>query len=581
MKTFADFRIDVPHSASGEVDVTCPECSPTRKKKHARCLSVNVTEGVWFCQHCGFAGTLKQGVQRTEELHWRKPIYRKPEPISIPEGLDGALVEWFAKRSISPAVLRRNRISLQRVYMPQVEDQVKAICFPYYRDGELINAKYRDREKNFRMVAGAERVLYGLDDIDQARVVIVEGEIDKLSVEVAGITSCVSVPDGAPAINAKNYESKFTFLDDDRVEAVREWIIAVDNDEPGTRLEQELVRRFGVEKCKRVTWPEGCKDANDVLTKHGAHALELCIAGAKEFPIAGVLYANQFKREIDLLYAEGDQRGTSTGWPGFDEFYTVQAGEVTVITGTPGSGKSNWADALLVNLARNQRWVTAIFSPENQPIKKHLSRLMEKFIREPFRNGPTRRMSSERKDEALEWVDFYFPIIAPPDEDDWTIENILNIAQALVRRQGIKGLVIDPWNEIEHKRPGNMTESEYVGKTLRTIRQFARRTGIHVWLIAHPAKMYRTKDGTYPMPTLYDISGSANFYNKVDNGIVVYRDKKNTDAPVEVHVQKIRLRETGDIGVGSFRYSKALGDYEEIRGPEPVRDRWSSPEATE
>ncbi|HEY4357981.1 MAG TPA: toprim domain-containing protein, partial [Acidobacteriaceae bacterium] len=329
MKTWADFRIELPHGASGEVDVTCPECSASRKKKHARCLGVNVEKGTFLCQHCGWAGGLGLGARRNETPHWHKPIYVRPTPKPIADDPDVAMVQFFAARSIPAPVLRRNRISLQTVYMPQVEDRVKAVCFPYFRGDELVNAKYRDREKNFRMEAGAERILYGLNDIDPKCCVIVEGEIDKLSVEVAGITSCVSVPDGAPAINAKNYDSKFTFLGPE-TEAVQTWILAVDGDEPGTRLEQELVRRFGVEKCKRVTWPEGCKDANEVLMKHGVDRLRQCLDTAQEFPLAGVTYINDMAREIDLLYAEGERRGVSTGWPGFDKYFTVRPGELTV-----------------------------------------------------------------------------------------------------------------------------------------------------------------------------------------------------------------------------------------------------------
>src|SRR5690606_29330747 len=339
MKTFADYGIVIPAGRAGEIDVTCPQCSPTRKKKTARCLSVNTELGTWCCHHCGWSGGLSEGSRRLD-VAWRKPAYRRPEPL--PEKPVDSIVQWFAERGIPREVLERNRIRPARVYMPQVEDHVTAIAFPYYRGEELVNVKYRDREKNFRMETGAERILYGLNDVDPDYCVIVEGEIDKLSCEVAGYVSCVSVPDGAPSENAKNYASKFSFLeaDEDRLSTVTEWIIAVDNDPPGKRLEEELARRFGREKCKRVTWPEGCKDANDVLRRHGADVLRETLDRAEPFPIEGVIALEDLSADIDTLYENGWQRGLDTGWREVDELYTVRPGELTVITGIPNSGKA-------------------------------------------------------------------------------------------------------------------------------------------------------------------------------------------------------------------------------------------------
>lgn len=152
MKTFADFQIDV-HGKSGRVYTTCPQCSSQRKKKKAPCLAVDVEEGLWICNHCGWAGGLGQGEKRFDAA-WRKPQYRKPDPPPV-KPIDPILA-WFDERQISPEVVMRNRIHGTTVYMPQVEDFVGAIAFPYYRGDELVNVKYRDREKNFRMEAGAE-----------------------------------------------------------------------------------------------------------------------------------------------------------------------------------------------------------------------------------------------------------------------------------------------------------------------------------------------------------------------------------------------------------------------------------------
>lgn len=566
MKTWTELNIDVPAHASGEYDTTCPWCSPTRKKKHARCLSVNVEKGTYFCHHCAVSGGLQEGHKNASELHWRKPVYVRPDPKPIPEAHDSALVEWMAKRSISPAVIRRNRVSLQTVYMPQVEDRVKAVCFPYYRGEDFINAKYRDREKNFRMEAGAERILYGLNDIAPEMCVIVEGEMDKLSVEIAGVISCVSVPDGAPSENTKDYASKFTFLeaDKDRIEAVKEWIIAVDSDAPGKRLEDELSRRLGREKCRRVQWPADCKDANEVLTKHGAAKLRECLDDAQPFPITGVFEVLDLSDEIDHLYLHGWERGVSTGWEELDRFYTVRPGEFTVVTGIPNSGKSNWVDALSVNLAALHGWRFAVFSPENQPLADHMARIIEKYARQPFEDGPTPRMDRDTLRMSKAWAQDHFSWILPDEDSEWTIDAVLDRAKALVFRKGIRGLVIDPWNEMEHLCPSGMTETQYISRELKRIRQFSRRHGVATWVVVHPAKLLRDKEGNYPVPTMYDCSGSAHWRNKADNGLCVWRNFKDSSSPVEIHSQKIRFRQIGQIGMAPLQYQKATATYRDV-----------------
>lgn len=558
MKTFMDFGIVVPSGAQAEFDTTCPKCSASRKKKHARCLSVNTEKGVFNCAHCGWSGGIGAG-EKSYDAPWRKPEFRRPAPVELSQP---PAVEFLGKRGIAASVVSRNGIGVRSVYMPQVEDHVPALVFPYRRNGDLVNVKYRDRQKNFRMETGAERILYGLDDIDPKCCVIVEGEIDKLSVETSGIVSCVSVPDGAPSANAKNYASKFTFLDADadRLEGVQEWILAVDSDEPGQRLEAELARRLGREKCRRVQWPGECKDANDVLISHGPDVLRECIESAVPLPIEGVFSVNDLSSSIDRLYANGWERGISTGWDELDRFFTVRPGELTVVTGIPNSGKSNWVDALIVNLARLEGWRFAIFSPENQPIADHAARFYEKWAMEPFGSGPTPRMSPETKEKAREWAHEHLTWILPDDDTEWTVDTVLDRARQLVLRRGITGIVIDPWNELEHALEPGMTETVYIGRALKRIRQFARRHSVHVFLVAHPQKMYR-EDGKYPVPTLYDISGSANFRNKADNGIVVWRDFQSDAAPVEIHVQKVRFRQVGRIGFAKLHYQKVTQTY--------------------
>lgn len=568
--TWSEFGITIPRGRMGEWDTTCPKCSAQRKKKTARCLSVNIDAGTFLCHHCGWTGGLGIG-QQIGQLAWRKPVWRRPEPQK--EVAKEPAIEWFGSRGIPPEVVERNKIIATTVYMPQVEERRGVVAFPYYRDGELINYKYRDREKNFRMEAQAERILYGYDDIDDNACMVVEGEMDKLTAEVAGIVSCVSVPDGAPTPETKNYASKFTFLDDERLQRVQKWVIAVDNDPPGVRLEQELVRRLGIERCLKVTYPDGCKDLNDVLGVKGSDAVKNLIAAATPYPIAGIFEVKDLAAQIDLLYKQGLLKGLSTGYRNLDEFYSVRAGQFTIVTGTPSSGKSNFIDALMVNLAKEHAWKFGICSPENQPIENHISRLMEHFTKLPFRSGPTTRMDEMQMTIARDWANEFFKFILPPEDTEWTVDNILKLALILIRRHGINGLVIDPWNELDHVRPAHHTETEYISGALKKIRQFARRHAVHIWLVAHPQKLYRSRDtGQYPTPTLYDINGGAHFRNKADCGLIIVRDFADPENPiVEVHTAKIRFKEIGKLGVCSLKYDKATGGYSEAN-PVPLVD---------
>ena len=170
----------------------------------------------------------------------QKKDYRKPTPELKP--LDTKALDYLMSRGITPEVAARNQISLATKYMPQVEEEVLCIAFPYIKDGRIVNVKYRDKRKYFTQESGAERTWYRYDDIDPKQTIIVEGEFDALALEVAGFRHCVSVPDGAPTSNAKNLTQKFSFLDieDTRIDEVEKFILAVDSDAPGRKLEEEL-----------------------------------------------------------------------------------------------------------------------------------------------------------------------------------------------------------------------------------------------------------------------------------------------------------------------------------------------------
>lgn len=555
MSDYSDFKIDLG-GKTGEVATLCPECSHTRKNKTARCLSVNTDKGVWICFHCGWKGGLKQGVEfKGRKIHSR-PSALKPKPPTTLFELE------VAHRAVPQAVLDVEGVALVSAYMPQKESHIDCIAFPYVKQGELVNVKYRGlAEKSFCQHPHAEKVFYRQDRIEKEQVYICEGEWDALSIVTAGIASVISVPDGAPAVNAKNYSAKFTYLDQDPdpFEGVQQIVLACDNDEPGVKLRDELARRLGMDRCVYVTWPEGCKDANDVLRIHGADTLRQCLTQCTHFPIEDVVMVGDLVDEVMAEYINGPRKGLETPWMAVNNFYTVDTGQLTIVTGIPSSGKSEWLDALCVGLAGLHEWRFAICSPENWPLKVHCEKYLEKVTGKPFRHGPTPRMTTTDIASGLQWLHDRFTFIAT--EEALTIGGVLERASGLVRRMGIHGLVIDPFNEFDHTRQKGQTETEYISDTLSLIKRWSRKHACHVWVVAHPQKLYRKEDGTYPVPTPYDISGSAHWRNKADNCITVHRHFDKPEKPVEIHFQKIRFKHIGKQGACGLIWDRVNGRY--------------------
>ena len=561
MKSFADFGIVEPsaYNAAGDGYTTCPKCSPSRKKKQAKCLSANLDKLVWHCAHCGWAGSLKTG----EWESGRKQYIRPDRPLNEREGPLEALSR---ERCIPEPLLRTEGLVCVLAYMPQVEEIVPCLAFPYVKQGELVNLKYRAiDQKAFRQVSGAEKVLYRQDHIQKELVIITEGEWDALACVAAGFDSVVSVPDGAPAPTAKNYTAKFTYLDQepDPFAEVQRIVLAVDGDEPGRVLREELARRLGRDRCYTVTWPEGCKDANEVLMRHGPQVLRQAVSLAQPWPVEDALTFEALTPEILTLAERGLPRGLSTGWSTLDRVFTIAPGQLTIITGIPSHGKSQVVDALAVNLMQLHGWRFVICSPEHYPTALHGVTLLEKWTGKTVRRDPPYPMQTVTREEsaiALREMHESFTFIAPPDS--LTILDLLARAEAFVRRQGIQGLIIDPWNEFDHTRDRHLTEVEYINTTLGLVRRWARKWSVHIFLVAHPTKMLKRDDGTYPVPTPYDINGGAAWRNKSDNCLSVWRSMEPNDFLVDIHIQKVKWRNLGTMGEKvQLRFDAWTGQY--------------------
>jgi twinkle protein len=478
------------------------------------------------------------------------------------EKLEPKFIKWFEDRGISNNTLLRFNITQSVEFMPNAQTEIPVLCFNYYRNDELVNIKYRGAQRDFRLNKSSELIFYNLDAIkDLDTCVIVEGEVDALSMYEAGIYNVISVPNGASngKIQLKYLDNCYEYFVD-----MRKIIIATDNDNAGKSLKEELARRLGKERCFEIQYPENCKDANDVLKLHGKQALAILVEQAREFPIDGIVSNEDLAADVMNYYENGYPQGTKTGIEGFDEYLQLMPGQFTTVTGAPGHGKSEWVDNMVAHTAVKSGWKWAVCSFENVPAALHATKIAEKIGGKAFdfRRDPQNRLAPSDMGMILSFIGSNFAFINTSSADI-TLDGILAKTGELVARKGINGLLIDPWNYIEHKIPNGMPETLYISECLTKLKHAAMKLGIHIILIAHPAKLQKPLgQKKYEIPTMYSISGSAHFNNKTDNGLTVYRDFET--GIVQIHVQKVRYSWLGKIGCIEYNYNTYTRQYEYI-----------------
>ena len=549
---------DIEVSKNGENQMTCPECSPNRKKKTLKCFSFNLNKNAGRCNHCGVVLVAKED----------KPVFVEPAKVySKPiwnnkTELSNNAVKWFESRKITQSILNEFKVTEGTEWMPQTQNSVNTIQFNYFKFGELVNVKYRDGAKNFKLFKDGEMIFYNLDaTINNNVIIIVEGEMDVLAMAQSGFKNVISVPNGCNdkgKINMDYLDNCIDYFVEDC-----KFLLALDNDKVGNRLKDELARRLGYENCSTITFKD-CKDANDCLIKYGIIGVTESIEAAKEYPIEGVFNAIDIQDSIWDYYNNGLPSGFGIGMHEFDMFLKFQPGYLTVITGIPGHGKSEFLDFLMCRLNISHDWKFALYSPENHPLQLHFSKLAEKIIGKPF-DGQN-RMSPLDLTTTIEYLKDVFYFVNPAE--NFTLENILTAVKSLVRKKGVKAFVIDAWNKLEHNYSTN--ETKYISEQLDKIVTFCEKNSVHCFLVAHPTKIQKDKaSGKFEIPNLYSISGSANFYNKAANGITVYRDYENFTT--EVYIQKVKFKHWGQTGCCQLAWDKTNGRY--YKGM-PNNDSW-------
>lgn len=565
MRNFSKLGINVLGRTSGKIKTICPWCSETRSNKTDKSLSVNIDTGLYKCHHCqvsGFVPDEDELRRREQEREARKKRYlegrtgsKYKRPVWNPDGenLPPAVLTYFNdQRGISLHTLRLLHVSAER---HQIEGKEQlAIAFNYWEQGQLVNQKYRTLDKKFAFTAGAELIPYNIDALlGEPTCCICEGEIDALTLIQCGYPATISVPNGGNA----NLSWMDRFVEshlDDKLSIT----LCMDADAVGRRLQAELSRRLGAERCRVVRWSDGCKDANEELMRHGAESVRRCVEAAEELPMSGTFTATDTADELRSLFINGMQHGAETGWTNLDEKVSFEPGRFAVVTGRPGEGKSEWIDELVLRLCLRHEWRIAYFSPENMPIILHQRKLAEKLTGYPFE--PAKHMTDELYERVTGWLSENVTHILPEDEDGYTLDNILTVARQLVARRGVRILVLDPLNRIEQKLEQGQTELQYLSSLLNRLVRFAQQHRVLVILVAHPRKVNRNEhDGRRRRVEMNDINGSADFGNKADYCFVV--DRNDEVRLTTVYIDKVRFKHLGNRGEVRFHYDVLTGRY--------------------
>jgi twinkle protein len=518
----------------GKKQGICPLCSHDRKPKNqnAKCASYDWDRGLGTCHNCNTSFQLHtyQRKGASEKVYVRPAEVEHKPPAS-------KVVEWFKTRGISQKTLTDLKIGEGPEYMPQTGKTENVIKFNYFMGDQLINVKYRDGRKNFKLYKGAEKVFYNINSIiGYEYCVIVEGEMDVLALHEAGITNAISVPNGA-TLNSNNLDYLDACIDyfDDKEKI----ILAVDTDEAGQALQSELVRRLGSEVCYLASF-EDCKDANEYLIKYGKEKLSQRISGARPVPLENVTTFRDIEDEVTDFVKNGFKPGFQVGLENFDDIFSTYTGQFITVTGIPSSGKSDFVDQMVVGYNNNYGWKTAFASPENVPTYLHAHKLMRKH----WQGMPTKDdIDGDKWNQIADHCNSnYFHI----DMERYTLESVLRKGAELVKRKGIKCLVIDPFNKVRDIDCKTEDVNRYTMEYLSKIEIFAKKYDVLVFIVAHPTKMYKDKDGKIEEPTMYNIKGGGEWYDASYHGILVHRDY---DAKtVKAKVLKVKFQNLGQNG---------------------------------
>ncbi|QQO97097.1 DNA primase/helicase [Cellulophaga phage Nekkels_1] len=583
MNNFIEWESLEFRKSSGKEKIKCPVCSAVKERKGDRSIQVDHKDGFGKCFRCESLTFRESESREVKEKNYKLPVQDWKNYTELSDNMVKYIEDT---RKISQSTLKAFNITEEKQYQPAIGKNTNNIVFNYFEKDVLVNKKYRDSKKNFTQSSGTRSIFYNINSVINSDVVwICEGEFDCMALYEVGIKSSISVPNGAND-NDDYWKNSEKYLKD-----VKRFVIAVDNDEKGIALKEKIAQRLGRYRCDFIEFEN--KDANGDLIKG---ILSTSVKNVKKFPVSGTFKASDLKDRILNLYRNGlpdTMAPKGYFFEGFKDIFSLMLGQLTVGTGIPSHGKSNFTDWMVLNLINDYDLKASWFSPEHSPMELYHTNLMEKVVGRNFWNhldNDTRenirdntlsnydrkrlipRVTEEEINSYVEWADEKVYLTGVDGDTlptwDWLLEKFKEQMFSF----GINIFVIDAFNKVLLPS-GNKLEQ--INIVLTKLTHFAQANNVMIILVAHPVKMSKGEDGLYGVPTLYDVSGSADFRNQTHNGFSIYRTWESLDGNVEegtdFYNMKTKFNFQGKIGekIG-FNYSTVNGRYYRKGTEEPL-----------
>ena len=556
----------------------CLVCGDEENHRRRCDASFNQTFGVGHCFCCGANFVLAKDWQPkyvppvTNVNTENKANEKTPEEIGrnvILGEYPLDIMAYLKKRGLRADVMHMLGVGwakLRYINSPEPDVEKFSLAFRFLEDGVLRNVQYKSVDKDFQLVAGCKLIPYNIDDAQDADTIyLTEGMLDTATLVQCGYQGVVSLPNGTGS-DMKTFDPYLkTHFEGKRI------IYAGDTDEKGVKKRNEVAQYFANYDFYYVEWSSSAssesnadvhpKDANDVLMMEGEDAVRRCVQSAKSMPIVGVATIDDQMEAFLELAENGVPRFPGIKLFGFTHMVHFEPGRVMIISGYPGSGKSTFADNIVIRLAVEQKWRAAIFSPEKYPMSLHYFELGQILMGRAMSSKDLTRQAVQRGISFLRENVFHI------SEEKSEIRDILDVAAKLVRQKDIRVLLIDPFNYVDLPVITGANDTQKISVVLKQIVEFAHAYKVLVIVVAHPKKPQSEggKGGQQFNPSLYDIAGSADFYNKCDYGLILQREKstENTKAPLLtwVHVEKVRFRHLGQIGRRAFGFDSVSGRF--------------------